>query len=792
MNAHAQPVADARHSSGHAAGADERALELAGRKVRVSGISQGVGFRPFVYRLAREEGLSGSVRNDATGVSIEVFGSRAALDRFVARIASESPAAARLDDVQTSHLAFERRTGFEIAASVNGAERRVSIPADLATCPECVGEIFAPGDRRYRYAFTNCTSCGPRFTIARDIPYDRPATSMARFPMCPECQREYQSPVDRRFHAQPNACPKCGPRLRLVDCANRSVRDDDDPIRAAARAILEGKIVAIKGIGGFHLACDATDSAAVRRLRERKRRDEKPFAVMVRDTAEAERLAHITEADKEILCASERPIVIVRRGEHAALAPEIAPGIPAVGLMLAYTPLHHLLMADVGRPIVMTSGNLSEAPIAYRDDEAIARLKSIADLFVMHDREIVTRCDDSVVRVIAARPTVMRRSRGYVPRPIRVAQPFNRPVLACGAQLKNTFCIGVGSEAYFGPHVGDLENLETFESFEESIARMERFLGVQPELIAHDLHPDYLSTAYALGRSGVPAVGVQHHHAHVASAMAEHRLTGPVLGIAFDGTGYGTDGHAWGGEFMAADAADFERLATFRPIVLAGGDSAIRNVWRIALAMLDDAFDGAAPLDDLALFRTIAPGEIEIVRAMIAGHLNAPLAHGVGRYFDAFGALALGLPRANYEGQVAMRLEWVAGPAERGRYRFDIDRSAAPLQIDLRAAVREVVRELRAGVSAATISARFHNTLADASVEIVRTAAARLGRIPIVLSGGCFQNARLAESIAGGLSPDFDVYLHCSVPPGDGGIALGQAIVADAKSRKPAGGRVCA
>lgn len=790
MNAQEPGVADSRLASGHAAGADECALELAGCKIRVSGISQGVGFRPFVYRLAREEGLRGIVRNDATGVTIEAFGSRDALDRLVARIASESPVAARLDGVQTSPLAFERRTGFEIAASVHGAERRVSIPADLATCPECLAEIFAPGDRRHRYAFTNCTSCGPRFTIARDIPYDRPATTMARFPMCPECLREYQSPADRRFHAEPNACPICGPRLRLIDSADRSVRDDDDPIRAAARAIIESKIVAIKGIGGFHLACDATNPAAVRRLRERKHRDEKPFAVMVRDTAEAERLAHFTEADKQSLLASERPIVIVRRRDDAALAPEIAPGNPAVGLMLPYAPLHHLLMAEVGRPIVMTSGNLSEAPIAYRDDEAIARLKSIADMFVMHDREIVTRCDDSVVRVIAARTTVMRRSRGYVPRPITVAQPFSRPVLACGAQLKNTFCIGVGSQAYFGPHIGNLDNLETFESFEESIARMERFLGVQPELIAHDLHPDYLSTAYALGRSGVPAVGVQHHHAHVASAMAEHRLSGPVLGIAFDGTGYGTDGQAWGGEFMAVDTANFERLATFRPIALAGGDSAIRNVWRIALAMLDDAFDGAAPLADLALFRTIAPGEIEIVRAMIAGHLNAPLAHGVGRYFDAFGALALGLARANHEGQVAMRLEWVADPAERGRYPFYIDRSGTPWQIDLRAAVREAVRDLRGGVSPAIISARFHNTLVSASAEIVR--AARLGRIPIVLSGGCFQNARLAESIADALSPGFDVYLHCSVPPGDGGIALGQAIVADAKSREPAGDRVCA
>ena len=765
---------------------------IEGRRVKVGGIVQGVGFRPWVHRLAARERITGRVWNDSSGATIEAFGDPKALERFVELLSTSAPPAARIDTLLCEPIAREHLDRFEIAPSRPGADRRPAIPADMATCPECVAEIFDSADRRYRYAFTNCTSCGPRFTIARDIPYDRPATTMARFEMCPECRREYQSPADRRFHAQPNACPICGPRLRLVESANGSERNSDDPIRAAAGAIIEGKIVAIKGIGGFHLACDATDPAAVRRLRERKHRDEKPFAVMVRDSAEAERLAYLTKADLEILRASERPIVIVRRRQDAALAPEIAPGSPTVGLMLPYAPLHHLLMAEAGRPIVMTSGNLSEAPIAYRDDEAIARLKPVADLFVMHDREIVTRCDDSVVRVIAARPTVMRRSRGYVPRPITVAQPFSRPVLACGAQLKNTFCIGVGSEAYFGPHIGDLDNLETFESFEESIAQMERFLGVTPELIAHDLHPDYLSTAYALGRSGMHPVGVQHHHAHVASAMAEHRLAGPVLGIAFDGTGYGTDGDAWGGEFMAADAADFERLATFRPLALAGGDWAIRNVWRIALAMLDDAFDGAAPLNDLALFRTIAPREIELVRAMIAGHLNAPPAHGVGRYFDAFGALALGLVRANHEGQVAMRLESVADRAERRCYRFDIDRSAAPWQIDLRAGVREALRDLRAGVAAATISARFHNTLVAASAEIVRLAAARLGRLPIVLSGGCFQNARLAESIAGALSPGFDIYLHRSVPPGDGGIALGQAVVADAKSSRAARGRVCA
>jgi hydrogenase maturation protein HypF len=458
--------------------------------------------------------------------------------------------------------------------------------------------------------------------------------------------------------------------------------------------------------------------------------------------------------------------------------------------MLPYSPLHYLIAAEVGRPLVMTSGNLSEEPIAYRNDEAIARLGAVADLFVLHDREIVTRCDDSVVRVLAGGPTVMRRSRGYVPRAIALPRAFSRPVLACGAQLKNTFCIGVGAQAYLGPHIGDLENLDTFQSFEQSIARMERFLEVNPEVIAHDLHPEYLSTVYARSRSDLVAVQVQHHHAHVASAMAEHGLTGPVLGLAFDGTGYGSDGHAWGGEFLLADFAGFTRLATFRPLALAGGDTAIRKVWRIALAMLDDAFAAAAPLDDLALFADIAPRDLAVVRRMIANRFNAPLAHGVGRYFDAFGALVLGVTEANYEGQVAMRLEWAADSAERAHYRFDVDRNSSPWEVDLRQAVRDAVHDLLRGVSAGVIAARFHNTLVCAAAEVVRAASAGVGRVPIVLTGGCFQNARLAEGIASALARNFDVYTHRSVPPGDGGIALGQAMVADARTR--AGGSVCA
>jgi hydrogenase maturation protein HypF len=761
-----------------------------GRRIKIRGTVQGVGFRPWVYRLATRERLCGRVWNDSAGATIEAFGSAQALDRFVRILSDSAPPAARIESVVCEAIPPEQLERFEIVESQRGPERRPAIPPDIAICGDCLTEIFDPANRRYCYAFTNCTNCGPRFTITSDIPYDRPTTTMARFTMCAECRREYESPADRRFHAEPNACPRCGPSLSIFDSNDPHAAAEPDPIRAAVRTIAEGRIVAIKGIGGFHLACDATSSVAVRRLRERKRREQKPLAVMVRDLAEAQRLADLTDADKAMLLSSERPIVLVRRRADAQLASEIAPGNPMIGLMLAYSPLHHLIVAAAGRPLVITSGNLSEEPIAYRNDEAVARLGAVADLFLLHDREIVTRCDDSVVRVIDGSPVVMRRSRGFVPRPIALARPLRRPVLACGAHLKNTFCIAAGDEAYLGPHIGDLENLDSFESFEESIARMERFLGVTPEIIAHDLHPEYLSTLYARSRSGMAAIGVQHHHAHVASAMAEHGLSGPVLGLAFDGTGYGSDGHAWGGEFLLADFAGFTRLATFRPLALAGGDTAIRNVWRIALAMLDDAYACVAPLDQFPVFAAIAPRELAVVRQMIEKRFNTPLAHGVGRYFDAFGALVLGASRANYEGEVAMRLEWAADSGELAHYPFEIERNSSPWQVDLRPAVREAVFDLTRNLSVSAIAARFHNTLVRAAAEVVRAAAARVGRVPIVLTGGCFQNACLAEGIVGALARNFDVYTHRSVPPGDGGIALGQAMVADAHARE--GNTLCA
>jgi hydrogenase maturation protein HypF len=757
---------------------------IEGRRIELRGTVQGVGMRPWVYRVARAHGVTGRVWNQVSGVTIEAFADRQTLDAFVRALETNPPPAAVIDGLESGMIAAENPVAFVIVDSTRGTERRVSIPPDLATCPECAAEILDPSNRRFRYPFTNCTNCGPRFTIATDVPYDRPATTMAGFVMCPECQREYDDPADRRFHAQPNACPLCGPRLTALSPTGRPI-DTDDVVKYAADAIADGRIVAVKGLGGFHLACDATSSAAVATLRARKHRDEKAFAVMVRHAAEAERLADVTADARRLLESVERPIVLLPRRPEAVLAPEIAPRNPLVGIMLPYTPIHHLLLADVGGPVVMTSANRSDEPIAYRNDEALARLAQIADVLIVHDREIVTRCDDSVATMVGGAPMVLRRSRGFVPRAIPLTEHVPVPVLACGALLKNTFCIAHDRHAWLGPHIGDLEDLQTYRAYEEAIERMERFLGVTCERIAHDLHPDYLSTHYAQNRGG-DLIPVQHHHAHVVSAMAEHRIEGPVIGAAFDGTGFGTDETAWGGEFLVGDAASARRAATWRPIRLAGGDAAIRQPWRIALAAVLDAFGENAPLDRLALFQHLPPRTIEAVRQMLAVRLVTPAARGVGRYFDAFGALALARPEARYEGQVAFEFNMAADPDERGVYEYAIDPSATVPEIDFRGVMRQAVGHLLGGVAPSIVSARFHNTVAAATAATVCRIAQDIGggrRQRVVLTGGCFQNARLAESVHAALTPHHDVFLHRSVPPGDGGIALGQAVIAAAVPR---------
>lgn len=768
---------------------DERAgrqtsAEVSGLRVLVRGTVQGVGMRPFVYRLARAEGLAGSVRNDGRGVRIEVFGADEALARFLGRLRSEKPGAAGVDELTVETIAPAPGRGFAIVesqAATAGAERRISIPADLAACDACLAEVRDPSSRRHRYPFTNCTACGPRFTITRDVPYDRARTTMAPFAMCGECRREYEDPGDRRFHAEPNACPRCGPALTLLSPQGGALAAGDAALRAAGRALAEGRIVALKGIGGFHLACDARSSPAVRALRERKRRTEKPLAVMVRDAGEAAALCELGAAERALLTGPERPIVLAAAREGGGLAPEIAPDTKLLGVLLPYSPLHHLLLAEAGRPLVMTSGNVSEEPIAYRDEEARRRLAGIADLLLVHDREIEARADDSVARVVGGRPVLVRRSRGHAPRGVAFPRRFARPVLACGGHLKNVFCLGVGDAATPGAHVGDLDTPETLASYEQAIARLEAFLRVRPELIAHDLHPAYASTRYAIERARaeeLPAVAVQHHHAHVAACMADAGLDGEVLGLAWDGMGYGTDGTAWGGELLLATYQGYERVATFRALPLAGGERAIREPWRVALAALDDAFPEGPP-DGLAFVRAL-PAEARVVRQMIRRGLNAPLAHGAGRLFDAIAALALGRSVARYEGQLALALEAAADPGEPGRYPFDVDTTTTPWELDWRPVVRGAAEDLAAGRSGGVVAARFHRTLAAAGAELLRLAAARRGGRPIVLSGGCFQNALLVEGMLRELGPA-PVHLHRAVPPGDGGIALGQAAVADAQ-----------
>ncbi len=757
-----------------------------GRRIAIRGVVQGVGFRPWVYRLARERGIAGRVRNGTDGVTIDAFGPEEALDGFLRSLRESPPPAARIHGFQWATIAAEPGEEFAIEESRIEGERRVSIPPDLPTCADCLAEIFDPSNRRYRYPFTNCTNCGPRFTIARDVPYDRPATTMAPFRMCAACQREYDSPLDRRFHAQPNACPQCGPRLRALSESGDEL--PGDPLLLAVRACAEGRIVALKGIGGFHLACDATSEAAIARLRLRKRREEKPFAVMVRDLAQAEALAVLGEAERDLLESVERPIVLAPRRSDAPIPAIVAPRNALVGLLLPYSPLHHLLLAEADRPLIMTSGNLSEEPIVHRDTEAVERLGGIADLLLVHDREIASRADDSVARVIAGGPVVFRRSRGYVPRGVTVRRPFERPVLACGGHLKNTFCIGFGDTAYLGPHIGDLEGLETLRAFEEAVELAERFLQVRPEIIAHDLHPLYASTQYALGRPERIKIGVQHHHAHVASAMAEHRLEGPVIGVAYDGTGFGSDGASWGGEILLTRTDGFERLATFRPIALPGGDLAMRQVWRIALALLDDAFEGEPPLEAFPVFDAVPRRRIELVCEMTRRRIQSPPAHGVGRYFDAFGSLFLARPVSAYEGQVALEWNMAADPAERGVYPYQAAAEDGLVILDLRPALRSAVSDFYDDRAVATIAARFHNTLARATATLVRSVSERIGPLPVVLSGGCFQNGLLTERLLGDLGTDFRVYRHHEIPPGDGGLAIGQAIIAAAVARAAQGG----
>lgn len=783
-------------------------VRLHTRRIRleIEGTVQGVGFRPYVYRLAQSLGLSGFVKNDVHGVVVEVEGTPSALDQFVERLPVETPPLAVCEHVRRTEVGLRGEQHFTIAASDAGATDTtdtapVTVTPDAATCPECLQELFDPANRRYRYPFINCTNCGPRFTIVRGVPYDRPLTTMASFTMCATCLTEYEQPADRRFHAQPNACPTCGPHVHFVDTTGRSraLGDAHDAVEAAADALRNGEILAIKGLGGYHLSCLASDQAAVDRLRRRKHREAKPFALMAADVTAARRLVDIDEAELALLTSRARPILLARRRAEADVAAAVAPGQRDLGVMLPYTPLHHLLLADVGAPLVMTSGNRSDEPIAFDDDDARRRLCALVDGFLVHERPIQTRADDSVVRVVTVgterQQMTLRRSRGYVPSAFSLPCSVPSPMLACGGQQKNTFCLVRDRHAWVGPHIGDLENYETLWSYTNGIDHLQRLLAVEPTHVAHDVHPDYRSTAYALDRierAGLDEgarTGVQHHHAHLAACLAEYGRTGPAVGVIFDGTGYGSDGSVWGGELLVGDLEGFERIAHLWPVRMPGGERAVREPWRMACSWLMHAMPDQVPTRPRTLCPHISASHWRAASQLARSGLASPMTSSMGRFFDAAAALCGVGSHVSYEGQAAIEFEMLVDPHESGQYTLPIvcTNPAAPMQWDGRVLIRQLVADIVAGVPIGQIAARVHRGVSYASAELCAVAAERRHIDTIVLSGGVFQNVVLLERTASLLlHRGFTVLVPRRLPVNDGGLSFGQAAIAAARVSKRA------
>ncbi|MGH2732434.1 MAG: carbamoyltransferase HypF [Actinomycetota bacterium] len=764
----------------------------------VTGIVQGVGFRPFVFRLATRHGLAGSVRNDASGVTIEVEGTEPALAAFLRELVEHAPPLARIETVSHDVVEPLGEEGFSIVRSVGGA-RAALISPDVGTCRDCLDEISDPGARRYRYPFTNCTNCGPRFTITLDIPYDRANTTMAGFEMCPACRAEYEDPSDRRFHAQPIACPACGPQLRLLSPATLPPAQATGPSEAIDRCaalLAEGRIVAIKGLGGYHLACDAANQEAVAGLRRRKVREDKPFALMASDPEVIRGICEISAHEESLLLSHRRPVVLLRRRLDPVLsvAPSVAPGNRFLGIMLPYTPLHHLLLASFDGTLVMTSGNLSDEPIAYLDGDAAERLSSITEDFLVHDRPIHVRCDDSVTRSFRGREYLLRRSRGYAPEPLLLSVGFPRPVLAVGAELKHTFCLGKDRRALLSHHIGDLENWETMRSFLEGVEHFSRTFQVQPEVIAHDLHPEYLATKWAIEQAGGEAeplpgldlegadlIGVQHHHAHVASCLADNQVGGPVIGLALDGTGWGTDATIWGCEVLVADLSSFQRVGHLRSVPLASGTAAIKEPWRMAAVYLAEAYGPDAWSLPIPFVQETARRWAPILDMARKG-LNSLPTTSAGRLFDAAAALAGLRSRVNYEGQAAVELEQAADPADTASFPCGVARVGETFVIDGVELIRWIAEDLKRGEALPRIAAAFHNGFAKALVQTCMLVREVTGLGEVALSGGTFQNLLLAERVTAGLeAAGFTVHRHRKVPPNDGGISLGQAAIAAAR-----------
>ena len=753
-------------------------MGIAAIEITARGVVQGVGFRPFVHRLASRFGLAGWVENTPGSVVIHVEGDAAALSRFRARFGSEIPPAAHVTRLSVRKAAPTGDPGFTIRESRREGIALSTIPPDIATCPACLRELADPSDRRHRYPFTNCTNCGPRFTIVASLPYDRERTSMAAFPMCAACRKEYGDPLDRRFHAEPNACPACGPRLS-VRGADGSPLDCDDPIGSAAAAILGGSIVAVRGLGGFQLAVDATNDDAVRRLRKRKRREEKPFAVMFPDIRSVRAAARIEAADEPILRSPAAPVLLLPARPGSPLARSVSTDLPTTGVFLPYTPLHRMLLDRTDRPLVMTSGNVTDEPIAIGNDEAILRLRGIADLFLLHDREVVQRSDDSVVRRVGRKIYPIRRARGFVPAPVTLPRSFP-DVVGLGGELKNTFCFVKGDAAYLSQHIGDMEQATARDFYEETYRFFLRFLDARPRAACHDLHPAYFTTGFA-DRAGADRLfALQHHKAHIFSALAETGFAGKAVGVAFDGTGYGEDGAIWGGEFFAIDGMEVRRAGHLAYFPLPGGDAAVREPWRTALSLLRETL-GAAEAESAArvLFPDVPPDSIRLLLEALEKKINVAPTSSAGRLFDAVSAISGLCARSSYEGQAPMRLEGAVAPNAAGTYPFTLAVENGQIAVNWNDMVRGAAADAREIVPAGTISRRFHDTMASAILAVASRLAESSGARHVVLSGGVFQNVTLLSGVLSGLRKrKLTPLIHRQVPANDGGISLGQAYYA--------------
>ena len=748
-------------------------------KLKIKGIVQGVGFRPFIYNLAQKHHLGGYVLNDTYGVEIEAEGQKKNLDKFVKEVRTFPPPQSQIEKIEISKIPFRGYCDFIIKQSRKKTTRDVLISPDLATCEDCLFELFDSNDRRFGYPFLNCTNCGPRLTIIRDIPYDRAKTTMSVFKMCPDCQKEYYDPKNRRFHAQPNACPICGPKLSLLD-KRRGELNISNPIDTTVQLLKKGKIVAIKGIGGYHLACDATNNSAVSILRKRKYREDKPFALMAKDLKDIQKFCYVSPLEKKLLESVARPILLLKKKNVNLIASDVAPMQKNWGVMLPYSPLHYLLLKKSGLVLVMTSGNLSDEPISYEDGEAFQKLPRIADYFLTHNREIYRRCDDSVVRVWKNKEMILRRARGYVPRPLKMDFRFKKHIFATGAQLKNTFCLAKDDSAFLSTHIGDLENFETLDFYVKEVERFKKLCWVKPEIVAYDLHPEYLSTKYALSLSNVKKIPIQHHHAHIVSCMAENQINRKVIGVAFDGTGFGEDSAIWGGEFLLANLKNYWRAAHFKYVPMPGGEMAIKQPWRMALSYLYDCFGEDFLNLDLEFVRKVRSDKWKMIKKMLDNKINLFPTSSAGRLFDCVSTLLNYRENINYEGQPAIELEFLANKNIRTKYDFEIIEEKGILTIHPQKIIMGVVRDLIAKEKKSTISAKFHNTIAQIVSRICLKLRSKYKLNSVCLSGGVFQNVFLLDRTYSLLDKNkFDIFTHHKVPANDGGISLGQAVIAN-------------